>query len=285
MKKTFKNAIFTCLFALCCVFGFFTCSFMSIQTNAIENENQEEVVENEEEKEYETYFYNDGVMTGELKLYDDFTFEMTFIEEEKVYTANGTYVIEENCVVITYDNESYDIFLDKTNNTFKDYKEEVEVEKNENQEEIETEEPDVSVEEEKQEITKEELTEEIKDKLVEIKDWIIALIASFLGTSGLVAFVKVLLNKWFNTQQTNLKAKLDQMEQEKKIAVEQKEVILEQFNKLTNQFNQVLEYNEKLCEYISSKIKADEEKVFKTNQLLQALLPVLEEEKSDVDEK
>ena len=53
MKKLFKNVIFACLFALCCVFAFFCTNSLSLKVNAIENENQEneEVVENEEKEE------------------------------------------------------------------------------------------------------------------------------------------------------------------------------------------------------------------------------------------
>ena len=79
MKKLFKNAIFSVIFALCCVFAFFCTNSLSLKVNATENENQtqEEVVEDDNKtEENEEQEQESTVINEELN---------EFLEEFKAY--------------------------------------------------------------------------------------------------------------------------------------------------------------------------------------------------------
>lgn len=67
MKKlTFKNAILSVLFALCCVFTLFCISYSSVKVNAVETENQgqTEETENEETTQEEEHKHTEVVVEG-----------------------------------------------------------------------------------------------------------------------------------------------------------------------------------------------------------------------------
>ena len=256
MKK-FRNAILSVFFALCCVFTISSTNLSSVRVNAIENENQEEVIDEE------TYVYEDGVGKCELTLHKDFTFYAWAImyETEELFEVNGTYRVENEYVVLIGENgEELKIKLNKDTMTFEEY--------------IEEEVP--SVEE-----TPTYTDEEIEKVLNEAKDWIIALIVSFLGSGGLMAIAKAIINKWFSKKEKELELKVKQLEQDKVIATEQKDLIVSQFAELKQQFNEVLEHNVILCDYIKTKIEVDEEKEKRVNKLLEELLPKQEEGATD----
>lgn len=247
MKK-FRNAILSVLFLLCCVFIFSSTNLSSVRVNAVENENQEEVINDE------TYVCEDEYAKCELTFYKDYTYSgwLIIYETEELIEGNGTYRIENDYVVLIGNGEELKIKLNKDTMTFEEY--------------IEEEVPPI---EEKPTYT----DEEIEKVLNETKDWIIALIVSFLGSGGLMAIAKAIINKWFDNKQQELELKVKKLEQDKVIATEQKELIVSQFAELKQQFIEVLEHNVVLCDYIKTKIEVDEEKEKRINKLLEELLP------------
>lgn len=248
MKKMFKNAILTCLFALCCVFIVSSSSFMGVKVNAVESENQE-------------HTHVEEIIAGK--------------EATCSQTGLTTGVKCSECGAILFPQEVIEI--NPNNHTFDEWKqidELIEERKcidcgfTETREIIKQ---DDEVQEQKQ--------TEIEKVLNDVKNYIIALIVAFLGSGGLMAIAKAIIDKWFSIKQKELELKVGQLEEDKKIATEEKDLIVSQFAELKQHFFKVLEQNVILCDYIKTKIKVDEEKEQQINKLLEELLP--KEENTD----
>lgn len=252
MKK-FRNAILSVLFALCCTFAIFCTNSLSAKVNAVENENQEEQHTHTEEvvDGYDATCETDGLTFG-----------------VKCSTCGEVLQAQEVISALGHQYGEWVVVKEATE-TEKGLKEKVCSVCNKKV----SEEFDLVVEEETPTYT----DEEIEKVLNEAKDWIIALIVSFLGSGGLMAIAKAIINKWFSKKQKELELKVDQLEQDKVIATEQKDLIVSQFAELKQQFNEVLEHNVVLCDYIKTKIEVDEEKEKRINKLLEELLPKKEE--------
>lgn len=104
MKKLFKNAIFTCFFALCCVFTIFSINLLSVKVNATENENQEEV--EEERKELYCLGYKDNINIMVLRLYDNNEYHLLIYDlaTKKNSFEDGTYSIMNSYVILVSEN-------------------------------------------------------------------------------------------------------------------------------------------------------------------------------------
>lgn len=138
------------------------------------------------------------------------------------------------------------------------------------------------VEEEKQEetiIDEEQVEEPVfeEEKLQELTDWIVALIVSFLGSGAFYGIFRAILNGTIKT----LKAKLVELEEKNKISSESKLAYEEKINNLEYKLDEYLGQNQVLLDYIQTKIKVDEEKVKKTNELLEQLMPKQQTEEGE----
>lgn len=280
MKKLFKNAIFTCLFALCCVFTIFSINLLSVEVNATKNEILDDEEQNNEEKE-EEHKHTEVVVDGYAPTCTEDGLDVGVICGEC-----GEVLFEQAVIpALGHSYSEFEIIKDATE-TEKGIKKQIcnlcnfenliefDLEKTEENPPLEDL-PQID-------------DEQIEETFNQIKDWIIALVVSFLGSSGFMALVKVVIDKWSKKKQEELDLRLSKLEEEKKIAEEQKEQISNQFKELTNQFNEVLECNTLLIDYIKTKIEVDELKVNQTNKLLESLLPVLpneNENEGDINEK
>lgn len=285
MKKLFKNAIFTCL-SLCCVFAFFCTNSLNVKVNAIENENQiEENVNQEEEKKGKTYTYiaeDEGEST--ITLFEDGTCTIVAfdIESQETIETQAMYQIVDNYLILLIDDVEFIFTINEETMTLTPDK--VNEPENPNEEQN----PPI------EDIPNEELPnenenpplddEQVEEQINELKDWIIALVVSFLGSSGFMALAKIMLNKWFDKAQADLQAKLKKMKQDKEIAEQKANQAVESFNQLKSQVQEILENNIVLCDYIKTKIEVDEQKVAQTTKLLESLLPVIDNEIEDEKE-
>ena len=112
------------------------------------------------------------------------------------------------------------------------------------------------------------------EKLEELTDWIVALIVSFLGSSAFYGILRAILNGTIKT----LKEKIGELEEKNKISSDSKLAYEEKITQLEYKLDEYLGQNQVLLDYIQTKIKVDEEKVKKTNELLEQLMPKQTEE-------
>lgn len=256
MKKMFKNAILTCLFALCCVFIVSSNSFMGVKVNAVESENQET------QEEGVTYTYEDEQGKCSITFYEDGTCYVDAILEGESFDGTINYAIVGDIIVLIGPNGEELLIVLNEDMTFAPLEEET---KPEIKDEI--------IEEEKPEIEQEQTENEILDFAKEMIDYIIAFIVSLLGSGAFWAFFKLIFDRWTNKKKQELDLKLADLEEQKKINAEEKELMLTQFNEMTEKFNAVLKNTAELSDYIKNKIKVDEEKQQEINKLLEELLP------------
>lgn len=121
MKKLFKNAIFSLLFALCCVFVFSCVNLSSIKVNAIENENQTEQGTDEEKEELYSFGFKDDKNIMVLRLYDDNTYRLLIhdLKDKVNITEIGTYeFINGYLLLTTIDDKEKMTTVDKEKLTF-----------------------------------------------------------------------------------------------------------------------------------------------------------------------
>lgn len=286
MKKLIKNAIFTCLFALCCVFAFFCTNSLSAKVNAIENENQtEENVNQEEEKEGKTYTYiAEGEGESTITLFEDGTCTIVAfdIESQETIETQAMYQIVDNYLILLIDDVEFIFTINEETMTLTPDKVNEPETPNEEQNPPIEDTPNEELPNENENPPLDD--EQVEEQINELKDWIIALVVSFLGSSGFMALAKVILNKWFNKAQADLQAKLEKMKQDKEIAEEKANQAIESFNQLKSQVQEILENNIVLCDYIKTKIEVDEQKVAQTTKLLESLLPVIKNEIENEEE-
>lgn len=242
MKKMFKNAILSVLFALCCVFIVSTSSFVGVKVNAVETENQE-------------HTHTEEIIEGK-----EATCSQTGLTTGVKCSECGEILLAQEVIEINPNNHTFDEW--KQIDDLIEERKCVDCNFTETREII------------KQDDEKQEQEEtEIEKVLNDVKNYIIALIVAFLGSGGLMAIAKIIISKWFDVKQKELQLKVDQLEQDKAIATEEKDLIVSQFAELKQQFFKVLEHNVMLCDYIKTKIKVDEEKQQEINKLLEELLP------------
>lgn len=249
MKKMFKNAILTCLFALCCVFIVSSSSFISVKVNAVESENQEhthieEIIEGKEATCSQT-----GLTTGvKCSECGEILFPQEVIE---INPNNHTFDEWKQIDDLTEERKCIDCDFTETREIIK----------------------------QDDELKQEQTENEILDFAKEMIDYIIAFIVSLLGSGAFWAFFKLIFDRWTNKKKQELDLKLAELEEQKKINAEEKELMLIQFNETIEKFNVVLTKTNELSDYIKTKIKVDEEKQQEINKLLEELLP--KEENAD----
>lgn len=119
------------------------------------------------------------------------------------------------------------------------------------------------------------------EKLNELSNWIVSLIVSFLGSSLFYFLAKLIIKGSIK----ELKNKVLQLEEDKKLSEESKKQYENKIDELEKILLKYTENNQILINYIQTKIKVDEEKVKKTNELLSNLLPKNEVLKNETNEE
>ena len=114
----------------------------------------------------------------------------------------------------------------------------------------------------------------VEQKTKEITDYIIALVVSFLGSSTFYAIVKALTKKGINA----LTNKVKELEKQNKINQEQKEFYENKIEELKNQLNKSTEKMDVVLDKICERLEVDEQKQKQMAELLEKLLPPLNNE-------
>lgn len=221
MTKKFKFLFGTLVLAL----GFFfCCSMVSVNAEEVAPETTEQI------NVVGVYEYNeDGKGTAKFTLYSDNTFsvELYDLEKDETLTGNGTYVLDDNVLIINVDNANvlkFEFKFKVNGNKLEPYEENVET----------------------QTIDPNSFLSHLKDFKWEdfeaVIGWVVAyLVANF----GIIAFcvIKLILNKLNETKQS--KVFQDALA---KLSIEHQEKVNEFMNKLDEKLLAVNEADKKFIE-------------------------------------
>lgn len=119
----------------------------------------------------------------------------------------------------------------------------------------------------------------IEDKAKEFTDYIIALVVSFLGSSAFYAIVKALTKGGIKV----LTDKVKQLEEENKISSQAKELYESKIAELEKQLSQATDKMDVVLGQITNYLEIDQQKQKEMAELLEKLLPPLNEDKNKKD--
>ena len=119
----------------------------------------------------------------------------------------------------------------------------------------------------------------IEDKAKEFTDYIIALVISFLGSSAFYAIVKALTKKGINA----LTSKVAALEDQNKISADAKKEYENKLAELEKQLNKSTDKMDVVLNQIANYLEIDEQKQKEMAELLEKLLPPLNEDKNKKD--
>ena len=119
----------------------------------------------------------------------------------------------------------------------------------------------------------------IENKAKEFTDYIIALVISFLGSSAFYAIVKALTKKGINA----LTSKVAALEDQNKISADAKKEYENKLAELEKQLNKSTDKMDVVLNQIANYLEIDEQKQKEMAELLEKLLPPLNEDKNKKD--
>lgn len=119
----------------------------------------------------------------------------------------------------------------------------------------------------------------IEDKAKEFTDYIIALVISFLGSSAFYAIVKALTKKGINA----LTSKVAALDEQNKISADAKKEYENKIAELEKQLIQSTDKMDVVLNQIANYLEIDEQKQKEMAELLEKLLPPLNEDKNKKD--
>jgi hypothetical protein len=119
----------------------------------------------------------------------------------------------------------------------------------------------------------------IEEKAKEFTDYIIALVISFLGSSAFYAIVKVLTKKGINA----LTSKVAALDEQNKISADAKKEYENKITELEKQLNQATDKMDVVLNQIANYLEIDEQKQKEMAELLEKLLPPLNEDENKKD--
>ena len=119
----------------------------------------------------------------------------------------------------------------------------------------------------------------IEDKAKEFTDYIIALVVSFLGSTAFYAIVKALIKKGINA----LTSKVTALEDQNKISADAKKEYENKIAELEKQLNQATDKMDVVLDKICERLEIDEKKQKEMAELLEKLLPPLNEDENKKD--
>lgn len=119
----------------------------------------------------------------------------------------------------------------------------------------------------------------IEVKAKEFTDYIIALVISFLGSSAFYAIVKALTKKGINA----LTSKVAALDEQNKISADAKKEYENKIAELEKQLNQATDKMDVVLNQIANYLEIDEQKQKEMAELLEKLLPPLNEDENKKD--